>query len=140
MVFGSGRVYCTRAGRNCNVVGRRTLSGEATAFKPQSSRQTARPRQVKLPDPPPPRRTSRPSFAGIREAFELPSHSPRRIFWRREAAVERTAAIFGAAWEWDSTALAPRTLRGWRFSLKKKEEKKKKEAYNNFMNLSVTID
>lgn len=51
--FGSGRVYCTRAGRNCNVVGRRTRSAAATAFtEPPSSQQSARHRRVKLPGPP----------------------------------------------------------------------------------------
>lgn len=37
------------------------------------------------------------------------------IFSRREAAVERSAAIFGPAWEWDSTVLAPQLLQGWGF-------------------------
>lgn len=49
------------------------------------------------------------------EVFELPSHSPPDVFSRREAAVERSAAIFGPAWEWDSTTLAPQILRGWGF-------------------------
>lgn len=99
------------------VVGRRTLSGAATAFTKQpSSQQTVHCRDVNLPVP---LTTSRLSFLGVREAFELPSHSQQRIFSRREAAVEHTAAIFGAAWEWDSTALAPQTLRGWRFFFQK---------------------
>lgn len=95
------------------VVGRRTRLGAATAFTKQpSSQQTAHYSEVNsyvlLT-------TSRLSFLGVQEVFKLPSHSPQRIFSRREAAVEHTAAIFGAAWEWDSAALAPQTLRGWRF-------------------------
>lgn len=128
MFFGSARVYCTHAGRN-SVVGRRTLSGAATAFTKQpSSQQAAHNSDVNSRVP---LTTSRLSFLGVREPFKLPSQSSQPIFSRREAAVEHTAAIFGSAWEWDSAALAPQTLWGWRFFLK---------TYNNLMNLLVIID
>lgn len=80
--------------------------------KQPSSQQTAHYSEV---SPRVPLTTSRLSFLEVREAFKLPSHSPRRIFSRREAAAEPAAAIFGAAWERDSAARAPQTLRGWRF-------------------------
>ncbi|CAJ1065223.1 Hypothetical predicted protein [Xyrichtys novacula] len=49
----------------------------------------------------------------VSEVFKLSSRfPPSNVFPRREAAVERSAAIFGPAWEWDTTILAPQILRG----------------------------
>lgn len=46
--------------------------------------------------------------------LNFPHISPD-AFPRREAAADRSAAIFGPVWEWDLTALAPQLLEGWGF-------------------------
>ncbi len=85
-VFGSERVYCNsspgsrQAGRNCCLQfteGRGTVRTEL-ALKP--SNLTCQCAELSPAFVYPRRGLSRCSFLGVLEVFELPSHSPQRIF------------------------------------------------------------